>query len=156
MAKISSELIVSCSTKFSDTLKAAEKQFLDDPGGFVDNIGVLCGGIDAYKELFERSGLGSRAAVDDAVGRAGRQVQEDAEDLLQAEQDWEKFLKKVETHVQQSSSSGPLLKVGDTLPMNISLTLLGEDSPTTLEAVLEANTIKGARYTHFVLNRFYG
>ncbi|XP_018026459.1 uncharacterized protein LOC108681890 isoform X2 [Hyalella azteca] len=148
--------ISTAASNLRDTLAAAENLFKDNPAGFLDHIGVLLGGIDAYTALFKSTGFKSKQELEDGVRKLDNDVRKAAEDLLDAEQEWESFLSRVENASVVQSGTLPttsLLEVGDFLPLDLLLFQVGEDSPTSLKSVLSSGT---EPYTHLVLNRFFG
>ncbi|KAF2355907.1 Peroxiredoxin-like FAM213/AAED1 [Trinorchestia longiramus] len=113
--------------------------FAANSAGFMEGIGVLVGGIDAYTALYRSTGMRGKAEVEAAVGGRGRDVRTAAEALLDAEQNWDAFLTKVEefSAAQLGPAAADMLQVGDLLPGDIPLYIVGDDLKTTLQSVAQ-------------------
>ncbi|XP_069167523.1 uncharacterized protein [Procambarus clarkii] len=118
---------------------------------FIDQgIGVLCQGIGIYSELFKRSGLQDRKALELAISKSPNDVKAAALELLEVEDDWNEFLSVVEaSDVSRKESSIP--EIGDKIPSTVSLyrvcdgvsaqdTSVGTPAAITLAELLESST----------------
>nr|XP_045581745.1 uncharacterized protein LOC123745327 isoform X2 [Procambarus clarkii] len=155
--------VVTARVHLQDTLRQARLRAQELGSHFIDQgIGVLCQGIGIYSELFKRSGLQDRKALELAISKSPNDVKAAALELLEVEDDWNEFLSVVEaSDVSRKESSIP--EIGDKIPSTVSLyrvcdgvsaqdTSVGTPAAITLAELLESSTQSA---TLLVLNRHF-
>ncbi|XP_047501696.1 uncharacterized protein LOC125047501 [Penaeus chinensis] len=95
--------------------------FAELDGNFVSKgIGILCQGLGVYQQLFKRSGLADREALNHFISKSSRDVKKTAECLMEVEDEWANFLRQLEAREGERKS---IIKpeVGDAAPRDVIL-----------------------------------
>ncbi|XP_071543100.1 uncharacterized protein [Panulirus ornatus] len=128
------ESILLTQEKLRKTLGLAELKFEELGILFIDEgVQVLCEGIGIYAELFKRTGLQDREALENAISKSHNVVKEAALELLNVENDWGEFLGMIEAN-EIGKKDTELPKIGDKIPSNFILTYVGGGTPTNVDS----------------------
>jgi len=150
-----SKLLLDTSSQIANQIKLAENQFQTDMSEFVEKkLGRFLGpGIGIYAELLANlcEGTQSRKQLDDQVKKLYKHssVCDAYESLLEAENDWDNFLKKVDKALLNNKSL-KVLKQSDQVPDDITVV-----NARSGEACLLSSLCGEGKFVHFVLLRHF-
>lgn len=143
-------------SKLFQTLTDAKEIYEKEGEKFVDgSIGVLCNGITIYATLFKKCDCKSQKEFEDIVKNGNLSIKKAAENLLEAEEEWGRFLEEVEKTINKSDDERPLLQEGDVIDMGVTLYPVDgnrEREAKSLQSI--ASSCRG-EYLLLVLNRHF-
>jgi len=124
----------------SDIIRSAREDVQVSTENFVSNkIGQLFKIVSLFKDTFEILGVQNRDGFERKIRHNFRitKIREAYDDLLNAEQEWDDFLKAIDDEMNSNVSA--MLHVGDSGPITESLYDAQTNEPTNLKSFLSGD-----------------